>query len=213
MPGGRSGAGTVDAPTACPEARGYVRGVRRPGVILRLWLLARVARFLAYVPILGWRFSDSIQGIVTDAIDEEIEVESVEIEFAGGAPPTSMETEFRIGNSLPTDVSVTGLDVRIGFTERGKTLYNHRWSEDAGGPPPRNVVTDVIETDETGTVTVEQYLPWSDVPEDTVHVDGTLEVQTWLDVPATKRVPVGSVHRELPDTSREIPGTSRDAPR
>lgn len=182
-------------------------------MILRLWLLARVARFLAYVPILGWRFSDSIQGFVTDAIDEEIEVEAVEIEFSDGVPPTSMETEVRIRNSLPADVSVTGLDVRIGLAERGKTLYNHRWSEDVGGPPPRNVTTDVIETGETGTVAVEQYLPWSDVREDTVHVDGTLGVQTWLDVPATKQVPIGTVHRELPHTSREIPDASRDAPR
>lgn len=174
-------------------------------MILRLWLLARLARVLAYVPVLGWRFSDSIQRFVTDAIDGGIAVESVEVEFADGAPPTSMETEFRIRNSLPTDVSVTGMNVRIGLAETGKTIYDHRWSEDTDGPPPKNVSTDVIETGETGIVSVEQYLPWSDVPEDTFHVDGTLEVRTWLDLPATRRVPIGSIHRDLPHTSRDVP--------
>lgn len=181
-------------------------GVRRPTVILRLWLLVRVARYLAYVPVLGWRFSDSIQEVVTDALDAEIEVETVEIEFENGAPPTGMETEIRVRNSLPTDVTVSGLTVRIGFAEAGKTLYTLHWSDDPDAVPTPNVSTDVIETDETGAVSVEQYLPWADVPEDTLHVDGTVEVQVWLDVPATKRIPVGSVHRDIPDASREIPG-------
>lgn len=174
-------------------------------MILRLWLLARVARYLAYVPVIGWRVSDSLRQTVADAIDEEIEIETVEIGFSDGPPPTGMETEFRIRNSLPTDVSITGLSLRIGFAEAGKTLYTHRWSEDTDGVPTKNVSTAVIETGERGTVSVEQYLPWADVPEDTLHVDGTLEVRAWLDVPGTKRVPVGSVARDVPDTSRELP--------
>jgi hypothetical protein len=174
-------------------------------MIVRLWVLAKLARYLAYLPVIGWRFSDSIQRYVTERLDHDIDIEAGAIDIER-APPTAMSVSFRIVNTLPMAISVSAVNLRIGYAPDGKTLDTVHWSEETAGETLVNIDRESIDPDATGTLTVERYIPHADPPEDTLHVDGTVELQTWFDAPATKRIPLGSVHRDLPACSRALPG-------
>ncbi|WP_435346264.1 hypothetical protein [Haloarchaeobius sp. HRN-SO-5] len=173
-------------------------------MIVHLWVLAVVARYLKYVPILGWRFSETIVQTLEGRMERDVDVEDVSVDLVDGAPPTGVRIEVTVANELPVDLTVTGLNVRIGYAESGKTAVNLLWSEADHGSPPANVSRSLVESGDAETMSVERYLT-GERASDAVHVDGTLVTEAWLDVPSAKRIPLGSLQQDIPATTVEIP--------
>lgn len=173
-------------------------------MILRLWALAWAARYLKSVPILGWRFSDTIGQKLEARMDRDVDVGEVTVEFDDGSPPSDLYVRISITNELPVDLTIAAVNLRIGYTADARTIVNLLWSNDAHGGPPTNVTHSLIESDETDHVCVERYLPY-DAPCDSLTVDGTLTTRAWLDVPTTKRIPLGTLDREIDSTTVTIP--------
>lgn len=172
-------------------------------MIVRLWVLAWMARYLKYVPILGWRFSDTIGKKIESRMDRDVDVGGVTVEVDEDARRPDLRIEVQVTNELPVDLTVAAVNLRVGYDESGETALNVVWSEDAHGPPPDNIARSTVETGETEAVEVEHLLP-SDSPGDELHVDGSLTVRAWLDVPSTKRVPLGTLQRDVPDVDRRV---------
>lgn len=173
-------------------------------MIIRLWALAWFARYLKYVPIIGWRFSDSIVQSIEDRMERDVQVEEFDVTFADDELPTDCTLELRIDNELPVDVSVAALNVRLGYADDGATVCNLCWADDAHGDAPANVDRELVESGEDGTLSIERRLP-EDPAADRLHVDGTVTTEAWLDVPATRRIPLGTVERAVAETDVAIP--------
>jgi hypothetical protein len=172
-------------------------------MIVRLWALAWMARYLKYVPILGWRFSDTIGTKIEARMDRDVDVGDVTVDLDGDADRHEFRMTVDVNNELPIELTVAAVNVRVGYAESDETALNVIWSKEAHGPPPDNVTRSTIDNGETGTVEVEHLLPVTP-PGDEIHVDGSLTVRGWLDIPATKRVPLGTLQREVPEIERHV---------
>lgn len=173
-------------------------------MIVRLWALAWAARYLKYVPILGWRFSDPIAREIEARMDREVDVSEVTVDFEDGQPPTDLRIVMTVTNELPVDLTVAALNLRIGYEAEAGTVANLLWAADAHGDPPANVSRSLVESNETEELTVERYVS-ADTPGDTVTVDGTVTTRAWLDLPQTKRVPLGTLRRDVDRTTVALP--------
>lgn len=168
-------------------------------MIVRLWVLAWAVRYLKYVPILGWRFSETIVQKIEGRLERDVDIREVTVNLTDGAPPTDVSVEVTIRNELPIDLTVSAVNLRMGYTDAAETVANVIWSEDAHGSPPENISNPLVESDGEATLCVERYLT-DDGPGDTLHVDGSLTTRAWLDVPSTKRIPLGTLQRDVSDT-------------
>ncbi len=173
-------------------------------MILRLWALAWVARYLKYVPILGWRFSDTIGEKIETRMDRDIDVSEVAVSFEGEPPPTDLTVEMSITNELPVDLTISAVNLRVGYESDAATAVNLLWSEDAHGPPPKNLSRSLVESETSEILRFERRLP-AEPPDDTLHLDGSITTKGLLDVPSTKRLPLGTLVREVPETTVEVP--------
>lgn len=173
-------------------------------MIIRLWALAWAARYLKYLPIVGWRFSDSIVQTIEDRMNRDIEIGEPEITFQDEPLPTDCTCEVAIDNELPVDLTVAAVNLRIGYADSAKTVCNFLWSESEHGAPPANVDCGLIESGEEGTLRIERRLQADDAAE-TLHVDGTITTEAWLDVPSTRRIPLGTVERAVAETTVDVP--------
>lgn len=172
-------------------------------VIIRLWVLAWAARYLKYVPIIGWRFSETIVESIEDRMDRDVEVEGVSIELADDSPPTESTVSIEVTNQLPVDLTVSAVNVRLGYEENGSTVANVLWTEDAHGEPPDNISRSLIESETTETATVERYLT-GETADETLYVDGSVTTRAWLDIPSTRRIPLGTLQRSLPEKHLDL---------
>jgi hypothetical protein len=168
-------------------------------MIVRLWLLAWIARYLKYVPILGWRFSDTIGKKIESRMDRDIDIGGVSVDVEEHAERHDLRLDVAVQNELPVKLTIAAVNVRVGYAESDQTALNIVWSKDAHGPPPDNITRSTIESGETGAVKIEHLLP-VDATDDELHVDGSLTVRGWLDIRSTKRVPLGTLQRDLPDS-------------
>lgn len=173
-------------------------------MIVRLWALAWVARYLKYVPILGWRFSESIVQSIEARMQRDVQIDRLSVTVENGAPAPEVTVDVRIRNELPVDLTVSALNVRMGYDEDGRTVVNLLWDEEGHGPPPANVSRSIVESESAGELEIERQLT-DDDPGETVYVDGILTTKAWLDVPRTKRIPLGTIQRELESASVEVP--------
>lgn len=174
-------------------------------MIVRLWALAWAARYLKYVPILGWRFSESIVQNIEGRLERDVDIRAVTVDLTEKTPPTDVSVDVTIRNELPIDLTVSAVNLRLGYTDTAETVANVVWSEDAHGPPPENISNPLVESDDEATLCVERYLT-GDAPGDTLYVDGSLTTRAWLDVPSTKRIPLGTLQRAVPDTRVTLSG-------
>jgi hypothetical protein len=173
-------------------------------MIVRLWVLAWAARYLKYVPILGWRFSETIGQTIEDRMDRDVDIEDVTVEYEGDSRPTDARVEVTISNELPVDLTVAAVNLRLGYAEASETVANVLWAEETQGSPPANVSRSMVESDSSETLRVERRIA-DDSEFDTFHVDGTLTTKGWLDLPSTRRLPLGTLPRELPATEVDLP--------
>lgn len=173
-------------------------------MIVRLWALAWAARYLKYVPILGWRFSETIVQSIEERMERDVDVGAPAVEFEDGAPPTGLRIDVPVTNELPVDLTVSAVNLRIGYAEGPGTVVNLLWSEDAHGSPPGNVSCDTVESGAEGTVVVERYLD-GHAPGDTLSVTGSITTRAWLDVPSTRRIPLGTLQRDVDGTDVAVP--------
>lgn len=173
-------------------------------MIIRLWALAWTARYLKYVPILGWRFSESIVQTIEERMDRDVTVDDPTATFGDGRPSTALEVEARITNELPVDLTVSAVNIWIGNEDGTETHCNVLWSEDAHGSPPKNVTRSLIESESEETLRVERSLAGAGADEQ-VAVAGTIETRAWLDVPSTRRIPLGTLERAVPETVVSMP--------
>ncbi len=173
-------------------------------MIVPLWVLALVARYVKYVPILGWRFSEDILKRLEARMDREVDVNTVDVSLTEDAPPSQLDVEVALTNELPVDLAVTGVNLRIGYADESRTVANVLWAADAHGSTPANLETPVVTSGSTGTTHVERYLP-ADARGEALHVDGSITTTARLDVPAAKGLPLGDLERDVPDTRIDLP--------
>lgn len=172
-------------------------------MIIRLWALAWAARYLKYVPIVGWRFSDSIVQTIEERMERDVRIGGFDVTF-GGDSPTDCTLEVPIDNELPVDLTVAAVNVRFAYADSEATVCNLCWAADAHGDAPANVERELIESGEEGRLRIERRLQTDDAV-DRLYVDGTITTEAWLDVPATRRIPLGTVERAVTETSVSIP--------
>ncbi|MBX0294916.1 hypothetical protein [Haloarcula nitratireducens] len=172
-------------------------------MIIRLWALAWAARYLKYVPILGWRFSENIVQNLESRMERDVDISDMTVEFEGD-DASDVRIQVSVTNELPVDLTVNAVNFRLGYTEESQTVANVLWSEDAHGSPPVNISRSMIESGTEEAVRVERHLP-AEGPTETLHVDGSLTTEAWLDVPSTKRIPLGTLERDLPSVTTDLP--------
>ncbi|MBV0924880.1 hypothetical protein KTS45_11790 [Halomicroarcula limicola] len=172
-------------------------------MIIRLWALAWAARYLKYVPILGWRFSENIVQNLESRMERDVDISDMTVEFEGD-DASDVRVQVSVTNELPVDLTVAAVNLRLGHTERSQTVANVLWAEDAHGSPPVNIERSMIESGTEEAVRVERHLP-AEGPTETLHVDGSLTTEAWLDVPSTKRIPLGTLERDLPSVTADLP--------
>ena len=137
-------------------------------------------------------------------MDRDVDVTDVTVAFDGDSRPTDLQVEITVSNELPVDLTMAAVNVRLGYAEASETVANVLWSEDAHGSPPVNISRSLVESGTTETIHVERRLP-DDPAFETLYLDGTLTTRGWLDVPSTKRLPLGTLPRELPATEVPLP--------
>jgi hypothetical protein len=177
-------------------------------VILRLWALAWAARYLKYLPILGWRFSETIVQRLEDRMERDVAIDDAALSLAD-SPPCEATLAVTATNELPVDLTVAAVDVRLGYSADGDTVANVCWSQTDHGPPPANVTRSQVASGDDATVTVERHVP-THPDADSLHADGTITTRAWLDLRATRRIPLGTLDRDLPDATVAVPATDDD---
>ncbi|MFC6955347.1 hypothetical protein [Halorubellus litoreus] len=173
-------------------------------MIVRLWALAWAARYLKYVPILGWRFSEHIVKRLEARMDRDVHVDTVELDLTADASPTDLDLDIVVSNELPVDLEVTAVNLRIGYAADDRTVANVLWAADANGSAPANLETPLVASDSTARTHLERFLP-GDVDAEAIHVDGSLTATAQLDVPGAKRLPLGELQCDVPHTRTELP--------
>jgi hypothetical protein len=129
-----------------------------------------IAHLLRHVPVVGGNLSDSYDDRVFSPVADDVEVAAAEREVADGHEGTLVRLVVR--NRSWVDIEVSGLDVRIGRSERGGTLRNVAWVP-AFEKPPTNVDPTRVPAGGEGAVTIEFFEPAVD-PDDELWVDGSL---------------------------------------
>lgn len=172
-------------------------------MVVSLWALALAARYLKYLPIIGWRFSESIVQSIEARMDRDVGISEVTLELADEAPPTDLRVDITVENELPVDLSISAINLRIGYDESAETVANVVWSDDAYGNAPDNLSLSTVESGGEATVTVERYLV-GDASGDELYVDGSLSTEAWVDGTSTRKVSLGTLRNELPKASAQL---------
>ena len=123
------------------------------------------------LPAVGARLSDAYGDRVLTPVAEDIVVEGIAADWTDD-DPRSTEVRFEIANDSWVDVTVSGLDVRVGLSEVGATLRHVTWAP-AFDNPPTNVRVPRIDSGSGDAIRAEFYEPTIDEGETTLHVDGS----------------------------------------
>ncbi|WP_336345440.1 hypothetical protein [Halalkalicoccus ordinarius] len=129
------------------------------------------------VPVFGTRLSRRVHRRAADEVARDVELAAIET-IHDEQPPAGVRFALRFRGPTNAHAEITGCDLRIGATRRGKTLHRVHWSDDVG-PPPADVELESITPAGDGRVSFECVLPdgWL-ADERTIWVDGSIGLRT-----------------------------------
>lgn len=175
--------------------------------MLQIWL-GRIVVLLAFylirfVPILGERVSGIGQDYLYGPILDDIEITAIEATRSTEELPSPLEIAIRFRNrNDELTVDVSAVNVRVGYSRTGETVYNFLWSNEFHDPP-KNIDVPELQTGEAGELELEFVLPdhsavSRDDPE--LWIDGSVLLQFGFTLRGRKVI--------LGDDTYPLPGAS-----